>query len=189
MKYDVANNQTRGAKRVLTAITGSFFNLLTQKPFTEISVGEICENADYPRATFYNYFDDKYDLLNYLLYTIALKIKVDEYEAVPTSERLPVFYDRLYNLFEEFSKQVEGIVSYNRTDDYFMSSLKIFMLSQIKLLCEEGVVGKTDVPLEMVAEHYSNTIYLVMEWKFVKGHHCTKEKSYEFLTKLLNGRL
>lgn len=40
--------------------------LLEQKPFESIQVNELCQACMIPKSTFYNYFDDKYDLLNYL---------------------------------------------------------------------------------------------------------------------------
>ena len=59
MKYDLTKPLTRGAKRTLDAFRREMFSLLSEKPFEEITVGELCENAQYPRATFYNYFDGK----------------------------------------------------------------------------------------------------------------------------------
>ena len=74
MKYDLSKPITRGAKRTLDALNGAMFLLLSEKSFEELTVGELCEQAQYPRATFYNYFDDKYDLLNYCWLSLAEKI-------------------------------------------------------------------------------------------------------------------
>ena len=79
MKYDLSKPITRGAKRTLDALSGAMFLLLSEKSFEEITVGELCEQAQYPRATFYNYFDDKYDLLNYCWLSLAEKIGLSEY--------------------------------------------------------------------------------------------------------------
>ena len=58
MKYDLTKPLTRGAKRTLDAFRREMFSLLSEKTFEENTVGELCENAQYPRATFYNYLDD-----------------------------------------------------------------------------------------------------------------------------------
>ena len=50
------------------------FMLLSEKSFEEITVRQLCEAAQYPRATFYNYFDDKYDLLGYCWQTLAEQV-------------------------------------------------------------------------------------------------------------------
>jgi AcrR family transcriptional regulator len=65
MKYDMNRNMTRSAARILAAFTSAMAGLASEKPFEEITVQELCAKAGYPRATFYNYFDDKYDLLDY----------------------------------------------------------------------------------------------------------------------------
>lgn len=49
MKYDLSKPVTRGAKRTLDALSGAMFLLLSEKSFEEITVGELCEQAQYPR--------------------------------------------------------------------------------------------------------------------------------------------
>lgn len=51
------------AMRTRKMITDSFSALSTQKAFNEISVKDITSKAMINRATFYNHFMDKYDLL------------------------------------------------------------------------------------------------------------------------------
>ena len=45
----------------------SLLYLMKEKPFEELKVSEICENALVNRSTFYSHFDDKYDLLDSLI--------------------------------------------------------------------------------------------------------------------------
>ena len=66
MKYDLSKKQTQGARRTLRAFSNALVALLEQKPFESIQVNELCQACMIPKSTFYNYFDDKYDLLNYL---------------------------------------------------------------------------------------------------------------------------
>lgn len=41
-------------------------DLLKQKPFDRVSVGDICREANISRRTFYNHFDDKASMINWL---------------------------------------------------------------------------------------------------------------------------
>lgn len=66
MKIDVTKHLTLGAKRTLKAFRVAMFDALSEKDFDRITVNDICKKSEYPRATFYNYFDDKLDLLEYL---------------------------------------------------------------------------------------------------------------------------
>ncbi len=185
MKYDITKPQTKGAKRVLDSVGSAFFNLLTEKDFADISINEVCERSGYPRATFYNYFDDKYDLLNYLWYSVTKEINLEEYADIAPKNRLPIFFDRLYNLFDKWSDHIQRIIEHNQTDDYFMSSIRIYLNSQIKTICESCVEPLHGIPSEMLAEHYANTLYLVMEWRFLKGNDTPKETLFGYLTTLL----
>ena len=65
MKYDIRQKPSKFAERVLADFSSTLFSLLQGKTLKSITVNELCEQARYPRATFYNYFDDIYDLLSY----------------------------------------------------------------------------------------------------------------------------
>ena len=58
----------RSRRRTLNTFAGALQSLLLQKSFDDITVRDICELSLLPKSTFYNYFDDKYDLLNFLFY-------------------------------------------------------------------------------------------------------------------------
>ena len=105
MKYDLTKPLTRGAKRTLDAFRREMYSLLSEKTFEEITVGELCENAQYPRATFYNYFDDKYDLLNYCWLSLAEEIGLSEYHYAPESQMLFLYFDRIYSFTKEHRRQ------------------------------------------------------------------------------------
>ncbi|WP_350308612.1 TetR/AcrR family transcriptional regulator [Gracilibacillus phocaeensis] len=53
----------RRKKYTLMTLKESFISLLNEKPFTAITVKEICEKADINRSTFYTHFADQEDLL------------------------------------------------------------------------------------------------------------------------------
>ena len=50
-------------RRTRKAFLSATSALLKKKTFADISVVDICEKAGIPRATFYNYFEDKYGLI------------------------------------------------------------------------------------------------------------------------------
>jgi AcrR family transcriptional regulator len=53
------------AKRTLKLLQNAMVELLREKEFSQITVQDVTERAEVNRATFYDHFDDKYDLLNY----------------------------------------------------------------------------------------------------------------------------
>ena len=47
-------------------IRDSFRSLMTQCPFSKISIGDICQECNMNRKSFYYHFKDKYDLINWI---------------------------------------------------------------------------------------------------------------------------
>ena len=61
MKYDLRVQKTH--KLLIEAL----FKLLETKPFENIKLNEICEEAMIHKTTFYNHFSDKYELLKFAI--------------------------------------------------------------------------------------------------------------------------
>lgn len=56
----------RRVKRTINSIEKNFIKLLKNYAIEEITIQQIADEADINRATFYKYYQDKYDLLNNL---------------------------------------------------------------------------------------------------------------------------
>ena len=186
MKYDLTKPLTRGAKRTLDAFRREMFSRLSEKPFEEITVGELCENAQYPRATFYNYFDDKYDLLNYCWLSLAEEIGLSEYHYAPESQMLFLYFDRIYSFTKEHIELISKMLLHNSEVGYMFSSLRSFMNRQMRAIfkdCPDALEKK--MPTELLADHYSNTLFLVWQWATMKDRDCGARQAQNYLRKLL----
>ena len=60
MKSDKIDRRVKYTRMV---IKESLINLLEEKDISQITIKEICENADVNRSTFYAHYTDQYDLL------------------------------------------------------------------------------------------------------------------------------
>lgn len=58
-----------------TSLAENLRVLMTRKLFEKITIKQICDETGVIRATFYNYFDDKYDCLNWIVH---MDLMVDE---------------------------------------------------------------------------------------------------------------
>lgn len=54
-------------RKVYDALIEAFAKLLTEKPFDNITVKELCDRARTRTATFYNHFSDKYDFFAFMI--------------------------------------------------------------------------------------------------------------------------
>ena len=78
-------------KRTRKLLQKSFGELLMEKGFQSITVADITERAEVNRATFYLHFEDKYALLNHMVWDAfhdLLVSKLPGEPLVPTISRL-----------------------------------------------------------------------------------------------------
>lgn len=186
MKYDTTKPLTKGAKRTLGAFTKEMFVLLSKKTFEEITVGQLCEAAQYPRATFYNYFDDKYDLLDYCWQSLAGQVGFSDYHHAAENEMLYLYFDRIYDFTKENEAVIHKVLSHNSEVGYMFSSFRNFLSNTIRQIfkdCTEAT--QKDIPNALLADHYSNTLFLVWQWVAFKNPHCTKEQAHTYLCALV----
>lgn len=188
MKYDYLKRKpTRGAERTLKAFSTTLFTLLAHKSFDSITVQEICDNSNYPRATFYNYFDDKYDLAQYCWYLIQSKLNLEEHHNLDPNEAIQVFFNRLYQLFSDKQALLEKIVQHNPLNSTLMQHFYSYFKQVMHDLFMECLDFQDHpVPLVILADHFSNTILLMFEWCFFKDECITLDEAHDYLQQLLS---
>lgn len=64
------NKQDLRVQKTHQTLITSFSDLLQTKSFEQITVQDLCANANVRRSTFYRHFNDKYDLLNHVVGTL-----------------------------------------------------------------------------------------------------------------------
>lgn len=97
MKIDINNKNSRFTQRTLAAFSQALFQLLEKKAFEEITVNELCEISNYPRSTFYNYFEDIYDLLEYTWTTVSADIVNEKYIELDDSKYTQFLFRKMYD--------------------------------------------------------------------------------------------
>ena len=185
MKYDLARKPTRGAARTLAAFRDALLSLAAQKPFEAISASEICEAAGYPRATFYNYFDDKYDLLNYCWLWLAEQVGLGHVEHAPHNQALYDVYGRIADFSEEHEDVILTIRAHNDDAGYLCASLRAFISARVREIfrdCPDA--AESPVPADLLADHYSSTVMLVWQRCCLDGS-CPRDEALGYLEALL----
>ncbi|MFD1126222.1 TetR/AcrR family transcriptional regulator [Lentilactobacillus raoultii] len=186
MKYDLTKKPTRGAQRTLDAFFTTMLDLLSKKSFEHISVHEICEISNFPRATFYNYFDDKYDLVDYCWHVLATEIQVDQVTKVSSERDLVVYFDRIYDLFEAKQALLKGILKNNDFSGTLVNSFVNYLKTVIQHIFYESLCySKPEIPTQLMADHCSETVMLILEWIFLKQQPTTKDQAHQYLETLL----
>lgn len=185
MKFDLKNKTNRFAERTLLAFSSTMMQLLETKRFEDIKVGEICDKCNYPRATFYNYFDDSYDLMNYCWIAMMQEIKIDDYQDMVPEERVYIIFDRVYDYFDLYRERLDKIMRSNPLDGALVMSFSMFVRQQTTFIMMNCPFKEEHtIPHELMAEHFSNTLQLIIEWCFLRRKITSKkdaEKSLRYL--------
>lgn len=190
MKYDLSRKPTRGAQRTLGAFSNTMFQMVSEQPFKKINVNQLCEISNYPRATFYNYFDDKYDLLEYCWYVLSEQVDLQQFTQIPSEKLLFVYFDRIYDLLNERYEWLAKVLKFNPCNSSLIWGFTEYLKKQTRKIFFSCIASKPqqapiDVPIELLADHYSSTLLLVLEWIFFKQNKVDKATAHKYLRKLL----
>lgn len=186
MKLDLNKKQTIGTKRTLLQLRNILRTLLCEKSFENIQVTEICERSMIPKSTFYNYFDDKYDLLHYFLKSYELEIHAEaaDFENPNTNAK-----EILNNLLDSMDKNwsyLEKIFRYNPPSGYFYQEYHSFFIDSCYRVMMKSFqsYARDDLPFELIAKIRAYAVLTVLEWVYFKGHPLSRKEIIEYINKL-----
>lgn len=130
--------------------------------------------------------DDKYDLAQYCWYLIGQKLNLDEHHQLKPDEALTVFFNRLYHLFSQKQELLTAIIQHNPLNiglaQYFNTYFKQAMQG---MFIECFDFKNHPVPLVILADHFSNTVLLMLEWCFFKKEPISLSEAHHYLHILL----
>lgn len=109
----------RRVKYTRMVIKESFINLLEKKDISQITIKEICEDADINRSTFYSHYSDQYDLMR----------KIED-------ELLDNIKDNLAQL-DKTDDEIDSVLLAEKIFDYIKENAKICKI----LLSERGGIN------------------------------------------------
>ena len=156
---------TQGANEIDVLLAESFKKLARTRPIEKITIREITDEAGVIRPTFYNHFQDKYELLEW----ISKRELIDPIEPLldngmlkealilplTTMEKDKAFYTRAVNL--------EGQNSFSETLKKSIAEMALSRLNRKKI--DELLPYKDWMTAERVADYFSATLcYAVIEW-------------------------
>lgn len=149
--------------------------LMKQTNFENIKVADICKYALVNRSTFYNHYQDKYDLLDDMLTNLKNKIfNLDNYQDIKSYYLS--FFSTLLDYINEHKKSFTDILINNKNDimiDILLNKLVKDILDNTKLKEKEIVVKF----------YLGGTIYLITE--YLNQDKYTKKDMLNYLDKLI----
>lgn len=84
------------------ALTNAFYTMLEKMTLEEITVNDLCEQAEVRRATFYKHFNDKNDFITYIVKDVRESFEKEVFDTQTD----------LYPTKEYYHKYVEALMTY-----------------------------------------------------------------------------
>lgn len=156
---------TQGANEIDVLLAESFKKLARTRPIEKITIREITDEAGVIRPTFYNHFQDKYELLEWIIKRELIDpieplldngmLKEALILPLTTMEKDKAFYTRAVNL--------EGQNSFADTLKKSIAEMALGRLNRNKI--EELLPYKDWLTAERVADYFSAALcYAIIEW-------------------------
>ena len=142
-------------------IANALQRILRTKAFADVSVGDICGEIDISRTTFYRYFQDKYECMNWV-YQNQIRLileknrKIDDWKAT--------VYDTVCALYErkEFFSKVSVYKEQNSLMDCIFETGYDYLEGMLK---QELQTDELPVDLHWASCMYAKgSIYLLENW-------------------------
>lgn len=186
MKFKLSDKTSRFAKRTLADFSEKMIVMLADMPLEEISVQKICDVCNYPRSTFYNYFDDIYDLMDYCWIAIMKDMDIEKYLNVQEEQKTEQIFSLLYEYLDPYRLQIHRTLLKNGLEGRCMASLRAFMKKQIRQIISM-CPGTRDFPVreDVMVDYYAATLEMLLEKCFIAKEQLSKEEALQAVGFLL----
>ncbi|AID44291.1 Transcriptional regulator, TetR family [Candidatus Arthromitus sp. SFB-mouse-NL] len=136
----------------------SFCKLYMKKPIEKISIRELTDTAGYNRTTFYNYFSDIYDVLDYIenssIRYVKKNIIIDMKKENPSKQ----FINTFLNIYENWESYIKVLLS-NQNSAHFTDRLKKELFNS----CMDAFnLPKNNIRAEYILDFYLSAIISVI---------------------------
>ncbi len=185
MKIDPNQKLTIGARRTLLQLQKELERMLAEKDFSDIQVSELCERTMIPKSTFYHYFEDKFDLLNYLFESYQKLIYPELDELHDHDAKAPEMLKNMFALADKYAPLLERILRKNDRSGHFYRQLHAFIFdAAYRAISKSTDKERYDLPIEIVSRMNAYAIITIFDWVYIKNNPLTREEMIEYTCQL-----
>ena len=177
-------------KKMTKALIGESLKVLMRNhPFEKITIKMITDEAGVIRPTFYNYFCDKYEVVEWIFNEYIIEKVRAMFEQKMYTEGLKLLFVCMKNDCAFYRKAFE-IIGQNAFTDIIRNSLHNLFLSEMSEIYIENQTNNPLVTAELVAAFYANSLSnLLQMWIQSNNQQCTAENMVEAYAYLLSHRI
>ena len=136
---------------------------------------------------FYNYFADKYDLLNHCWARFAASMEPRDFEG--TRDGFHTLFDRFADLFDRNAELMRKIFAHNGLDGALMRSLTAYFIARMRESFRANHCYHLEVagglPQDLLADFCANTMLLIMRWTFLSATPISRDQAHALIDQLI----
>ncbi len=154
----------QGKSAIDTLLAESFKELALKEPIEKITIKEITDKAGVIRPTFYNHFQDKYELLEWIISTELLEPIEPLIQNGMGNEALVFLFTKIEKEKEFYAKasRLEGQNSFDRIARLCVKRLLLKLVQKSSAGTNQRYAWLTP---ERIAEYYAQSMcYVVISW-------------------------
>ncbi len=155
--------------------------LLQEKPFDKITVNDVCDRALVHRATFYNHFTDKTDLLNFIFDEMQEEIYQNAFDIKDYSSIKELYLGIVVRILDYClkNKQSLKLILKNSTQEFQAIMLDTIKRGMYYLISKNKDIPQGDANVEAVEAFFTGgvsalCIELVLSEKVIDRQRLTK---------------
>ena len=143
------------------ALAQSLRELMLKRLFSKITIKQICDDTGVIRATFYNYFDDKYDCLDYIVYEDIAETAMPFVEKGDLRGALKTVFTVVQDN-KEFYRIAYDITGQNNFEDMVKNNLQKCLNEFLNKYRRKGYLEKYSSNL--LARYYANSLEFAVHY-------------------------
>lgn len=174
-KYKEISTQTR------QNLIDAFWELYCEKRIEKITVREITTKAGYNRSTFYEYFNDVYDVLEQIEESLLPNIE-DMPPLLPTMGNESVPIDSFIKLYSSSSKYYTVLLGDNG-DPAFAGKIKNGIKEK---LLEQLETSESNMEIDYTLEYMLSAMIGILTYWFKNNENISKEDLVKLMYELMN---
>lgn len=176
-------------QKTYMALTSTFFELLEEKRFEDITVNELCKRAMVRRATFYKHFGDKYEFFTFFIREIQEEF--DREIADSPDINTPIdFYINIVHRVMRFMKEKDKLLQSLLKSGCLTALLRILseqvefdILQKLKTDAENG--HKLIADPEVMAHFFTGAILETLQWWLTQKKPLPQERIEEQILSMM----
>ena len=148
-------------------LANGLLDLCHKKDLSQVTVKDLLETTGVSRQTFYNHFQDKYDLLEYCVKNIEQELteKINTTQYSNSKEFYTNLVMSLLEYISENKKMFKSVLKNNfdnSVNKIFMNTCINYITDMLEKEKDQGIYHKTKIPI--IAQFYAGAVISTIVW-------------------------